>query len=74
LCESAEITGESVDGGYAEYISALEEFVLQSQIALSPYMPRHFSALASLHTRQLRPASLQQARLLAFLEKEAEVT
>jgi alcohol dehydrogenase, propanol-preferring len=27
LCESAEITGESVDGGYAEYISALEEFV-----------------------------------------------
>lgn len=27
LCESAEITGESVDGGYAEYILALEEFV-----------------------------------------------
>lgn len=27
LCESAEITGESVDGGYAEYISALEGFV-----------------------------------------------
>ncbi|HKZ61529.1 MAG TPA: alcohol dehydrogenase catalytic domain-containing protein, partial [Nitrososphaera sp.] len=27
LCESAEITGESVQGGYAEYISALEEFV-----------------------------------------------
>jgi len=26
LCESAEITGESVDGGYAEYISALEGF------------------------------------------------
>lgn len=27
LCESAEITGESVQGGYAEYISAVEEFV-----------------------------------------------
>jgi alcohol dehydrogenase, propanol-preferring len=27
LCESAEITGETVQGGYAEYISALEEFV-----------------------------------------------
>ena len=27
LCESAEITGESVQGGYAEYISALEDFV-----------------------------------------------
>jgi len=27
LCESAEITGESVQGGYAEYISAFEEFV-----------------------------------------------
>jgi alcohol dehydrogenase, propanol-preferring len=27
LCESAEITGESVDGGYAEYISALDGFV-----------------------------------------------
>jgi propanol-preferring alcohol dehydrogenase len=27
LCESAEITGESVQGGYADYISALEEFV-----------------------------------------------
>jgi alcohol dehydrogenase, propanol-preferring len=27
LCESAEITGEAVQGGYAEYISALEEFV-----------------------------------------------
>jgi propanol-preferring alcohol dehydrogenase len=27
LCESAEITGESVQGGYAEYILALEEFV-----------------------------------------------
>jgi propanol-preferring alcohol dehydrogenase len=27
LCESAEITGETVHGGYAEYISALEEFV-----------------------------------------------
>jgi len=27
LCESAEIIGESVDGRYAEYILALEEFV-----------------------------------------------
>jgi propanol-preferring alcohol dehydrogenase len=27
LCESAEITGETVQGGYAEYISALEDFV-----------------------------------------------
>jgi propanol-preferring alcohol dehydrogenase len=27
LCESAEITGETVQGGYAEYISGLEEFV-----------------------------------------------
>lgn len=27
LCESAEITGETVQGGYAEYISAPEEFV-----------------------------------------------
>ena len=27
LCESAEITGETVQGGYAEYISAFEEFV-----------------------------------------------
>jgi propanol-preferring alcohol dehydrogenase len=27
LCESAEITGESVDGDYAEYISALDGFV-----------------------------------------------
>jgi alcohol dehydrogenase, propanol-preferring len=27
LCESSEITGESVQGGYAEYISAIEEFV-----------------------------------------------
>ena len=27
LCEDAEITGESVQGGYAEYISAVEEFV-----------------------------------------------
>lgn len=27
LCESAEITGETVQGGYTEYISALEEFV-----------------------------------------------
>lgn len=27
LCENAEITGETVQGGYAEYISALEEFV-----------------------------------------------
>lgn len=27
LCESAEITGESVQGGYAEYISVNEEFV-----------------------------------------------
>ena len=27
LCESAEITGDTVQGGYAEYISALEEFV-----------------------------------------------
>jgi alcohol dehydrogenase, propanol-preferring len=27
LCESAEITGETVHGGYAEYISAFEEFV-----------------------------------------------
>jgi propanol-preferring alcohol dehydrogenase len=27
LCERAEITGETVQGGYAEYISALEEFV-----------------------------------------------
>ena len=27
LCESAEITGESVQGGYAEYILGLEEFV-----------------------------------------------
>ena len=27
LCENAEITGESVQGGYAEYINALEEFV-----------------------------------------------
>jgi propanol-preferring alcohol dehydrogenase len=27
LCESAEMTGETVQGGYAEYISALEEFV-----------------------------------------------
>ena len=27
LCESAEITGETVQGGYAEYISAVEEFV-----------------------------------------------
>ena len=27
LCESAEITGESVQGGYAEYISAVEDFV-----------------------------------------------
>jgi propanol-preferring alcohol dehydrogenase len=27
LCESAQITGETVQGGYAEYISALEEFV-----------------------------------------------
>lgn len=27
LCESAEITGETVPGGYAEYISVLEEFV-----------------------------------------------
>lgn len=27
LCESAEITGETVQGGYAEYITALEEFV-----------------------------------------------
>ena len=27
MCESAEITGETVQGGYAEYISALEEFV-----------------------------------------------
>jgi propanol-preferring alcohol dehydrogenase len=26
LCEDAEITGESVQGGYAEYISAVEEF------------------------------------------------
>jgi alcohol dehydrogenase, propanol-preferring len=30
LCESAEITGETVQGGYAEYISALEEFVTPS--------------------------------------------
>jgi propanol-preferring alcohol dehydrogenase len=29
LCESAEITGETVQGGYAEYISAFEEFVTQ---------------------------------------------
>ncbi|MEP0826601.1 MAG: alcohol dehydrogenase catalytic domain-containing protein [Nitrososphaera sp.] len=27
LCENAEITGESVRGGYAEYISAVEDFV-----------------------------------------------
>jgi len=27
LCESAEITGETVQGGYAEYISAIEDFV-----------------------------------------------
>ena len=27
MCESAEITGETVQGGYAEYITALEEFV-----------------------------------------------
>ncbi len=27
LCESAEITGETAQGGYAEYIFALEEFV-----------------------------------------------
>jgi alcohol dehydrogenase, propanol-preferring len=27
LCESAEITGETVQGGYAEYIFALEDFV-----------------------------------------------
>ena len=27
LCENAEITGESVQGGYAEYISAVEDFV-----------------------------------------------
>lgn len=27
LCESAELTGESVQGGYAEYISAFEDFV-----------------------------------------------
>ena len=27
LCESAEITGETVQGGYAEYLSALEDFV-----------------------------------------------
>lgn len=27
LCESAEITGEPVDGDYAEYISALDGFV-----------------------------------------------
>jgi propanol-preferring alcohol dehydrogenase len=27
LCENAEITGESVQGGYAEYILGLEEFV-----------------------------------------------
>ncbi|HXG06040.1 MAG TPA: alcohol dehydrogenase catalytic domain-containing protein, partial [Nitrososphaera sp.] len=27
LCENAEITGESVQGGYAEYISAVEGFV-----------------------------------------------
>ena len=27
LCERAEITGETVHGGYAEYISAFEEFV-----------------------------------------------
>jgi propanol-preferring alcohol dehydrogenase len=27
LCESAEITGETVQGGYAEYISAIENFV-----------------------------------------------
>jgi propanol-preferring alcohol dehydrogenase len=27
LCEDAEITGESVQGGYAEYISAREDFV-----------------------------------------------
>jgi alcohol dehydrogenase, propanol-preferring len=27
LCENAEITGETVQGGYAEYISAFEEFV-----------------------------------------------
>ena len=27
MCESAEITGDSVHGGYAECIAALEEFV-----------------------------------------------
>jgi alcohol dehydrogenase, propanol-preferring len=27
LCENSKITGETVQGGYAEYISALEEFV-----------------------------------------------
>lgn len=27
LCENAELTGESVQGGYAEYISAIEDFV-----------------------------------------------
>jgi propanol-preferring alcohol dehydrogenase len=27
LCENAEITGESVQGGYAEYISAVEDFI-----------------------------------------------
>jgi propanol-preferring alcohol dehydrogenase len=27
LCDSAEITGETVQGGYAEYISGLEDFV-----------------------------------------------
>jgi alcohol dehydrogenase, propanol-preferring len=36
LCENAEITGETVQGGYAEYISAFEEFVTRIPANLDP--------------------------------------
>jgi propanol-preferring alcohol dehydrogenase len=36
LCESAEITGETVQGGYAEYIPAFEEFVTRIPDNLDP--------------------------------------
>ena len=46
LCESAEITGETVQGGYAEYISAVEEFVTPipdnfDSAHCSTFLPRH---------------------------------
>lgn len=36
LCESAELTGESVQGGYAEYISVNEEFVTPIPDSIDP--------------------------------------